>query len=92
MGMTGLDLTLIKSQHGPTYKVQICGAGLQGETLPIHIGLDEISPLFVHQIVRIYRADGSGKPVTYTIRLQVEHAVFEILSQLAQATDHSLIT
>ena len=81
-----INLKLLKSKHGPTYKVQISGSmgkiGIKGETTSVYIGLDKLTPTLARQITTVSRTDSSGKPVPPGTRQKIEKAVLEKLSAI----------
>lgn len=86
--MARINLTLVRSKHGPTYKIKIDAVfgriAVHGETTPVHVGLDRINFQLVRDILetRIFRSDGSGKPVPMGARMKIEKAVLARLKTL----------
>ena len=83
-----LTVNSIRSKKGPTYKLQISGSvngvEVNGETTPVYIGLDEVTPRLSRDISigRVNRSDGSGKKLTTAMNMAVEKAVYKELERL----------
>ncbi len=81
-----LNLQVVKSKHGETYKVKIAGRigriAVHGETTPIYLHIDEINHSLAQKITRVFRADGSGRTVPFATRRKVIDAVFCKLTKL----------
>ena len=84
---------VIKSKHGPTYKIKFSGTvnnvQIHGETLPVHIGIDLVTWSLVYAILRtrIWRSDSTGRKVSMLTRERVENLVLSILEDLDSAND-----
>jgi hypothetical protein len=85
-----LNLDVIKSKHGPTYKVRISGCvgkiAVSGETTPVYVGLDRIDYALANKITRVNRASGSGKPIPVATQIKIKKAVLKKLQDLEQDT------
>jgi len=81
-----LQLTVIKSKYGNTYKLEIVGKvgriQVRGHTDPVYLGLDSINSRLANDVTHTFRADGSGKEVPFSVKNKVVSAVLSKLLEV----------
>ncbi len=84
----GIELTVIRSKNGSTVKVKVGGKvngiDIKGETLAIHLGLEDLDLGLVQGSLpkgRLQRTDGHGKSLSTAIYTKVERAILAKLKK-----------